>query len=141
MLHGDGDSVPSGHLYILMDGKVHSYTEKMSKPFTDTKGNMLSRSKKQIYAITTEHSERSTRALVRGIGAIPTVEFITLVSRDNIVLPTKDRLHSAGTNSSDMIGPFTKPLPSAGWQVRHKSKVRMYGSAMVDPSGKVEGDA
>ena len=45
-LHGDGNSVPNGHLFFLFNGKINSYTEKMSKPFTDAGGKMLKRESK-----------------------------------------------------------------------------------------------
>ena len=114
---GDVDEVPPGFLYICRDGRVHDNTAKMMKCFSNDKGKAMEKQKRTLYASTTEESERTVRSRVKGIGALQTTEFITLVTKDALDVPTKDRLHCAGTNAGDTMGPFTRPGKKSAWQV------------------------
>lgn len=113
----DVDEVPSGFLYILRDGRVHDNTPKLLKCFANEKGKAMEKQKRTIYVSTTEESERTIKSRVKGIGTLQTTEFVTLVSKDNLDVTVKDRLHCAGTNAGDTMGPFSRPDKKSVWQV------------------------
>ena len=75
----------------------------------------------QIYAFTTEESERDTKQRLSGIATLSTVEFISLVSKETLSMPTKKRKDCTGTNANDMIGPLERPKPDELWKVPHSS--------------------
>ena len=137
---GDADGLTSGHLYIMLDGKVHGNAEKLMKGFTDSKGKALPKAKKMLFVSTTEASERATKAKVQGIGNISTTEICYMVTKETLYVPIKRHLHSAGTNASDTLGPFGRPGGKELWLVRHRGKSSFYGGALVLAGGKVEGD-
>lgn len=121
------DSMPEGHLFFMMDGKTHGNEGKLVKAFASSEGKALSKSKKTLYFITSEDSERVSKEKVVGIGTINTIEFCHVLSLDSINLPKKDRLHGDGTNAGDIIGTFDRVPKNQNWHVKHASKATLYG--------------
>ena len=115
-------------------------TQKLMQGFTDGDNKALPKTKKTLFLMTTETSERDTKAKLRGIGTLPTTEFVYLVGEFSVLghIPHKGRLHCGGTNCSDTLGPFDRPKKIATWQVRQSEKAKLYGSALVLAGGKVE---
>ena len=90
---------------------------------------------------TTIHQMCYAQLICIGIATLGTCDKIFMVSGQALQLPTKDRLHSSGTNRSDCMGPFEKPAKKNVWRVQQKEKANLYGPALVDCGSKVEGDA
>ena len=103
-------------------------------------GTVLPKHKRQLFIVTTEESERETKEKVTGIATLNTTEFLYIVSKDVFSVPHKKRLHSQGSNATDMLGPFDRPKRSQVWQVKQKNKPELYGGALVPCGGRVEGD-
>ena len=66
------------------------------------------------------------------------------VTRKTLVLPERAQLHSlaGATNRYDMLGPFPKPSDAdeTRFNMKHKEKARVYGSALIAAGGSVPGD-
>lgn len=135
------DGLPSGHLYVLGNGEVHSNTNRMLRCFTNKEGKALPKQKVTLVATTTAVTERRTGANVLGIGNPPNTEFVTLVSKGALAVAHVDQKHCPGTNASNARGPFQKPDKTSIWRAPHQRKAELDGSALKDASGKVEGDA
>eukprot|EP00969_Alexandrium_andersonii_P036190 1585034-Alexandrium_andersonii.AAC.1 len=63
-----------------------------------------------------------------------------MISKTVPALPEKNRMFLSGTTQSDLLGPFELPEHSQVWTVPHKSKTGIYGPAMVECGGRIEGD-
>ena len=57
----DESELPPGHLFFILDGKVHGNLEASHTCFADSNGKMLPKTKKLLYLQTTEASERETK--------------------------------------------------------------------------------
>ena len=101
----------------------------MKKAFTDGEGKTMPKHSRQIYALTTEESERDTKQRLHGIATLSTVEHIALVSKETLSMPAKKRKHCTGTNANDMLGPFDRPKQDELWKVPHAKKPKLYGAA------------
>ena len=135
------DTFPKGHLFVMMDGKAHSNGDKMVKAFLDNAGKNMPKHRKQLYQMTTEASERETKERLGGIGTVPTIEFVNLLTAETLCVESKKRLNCLGSNASDCLGPFERPKKTDLWHVKQSAKASLYGPALVEVGGKVEGDA
>lgn len=120
--------------------EVHGHTEKALKNFTDKTGRALPKQRRTLYLHTSEDSERTHKQRMAGICTLNTMEHVTMVSKDPVDVPVKNRLTGPGTNQCDFLGTFEKPAAEETWHVRQKSKASMYGPAITLSSGKVDGD-
>ena len=137
---GGSTEMPPRHLFMIMDGKMHSHPDKILKHFTGTDGKALAKVRKQLYLQTSEESERATKQRMSGVGSLGTVEHLVLVSKATVDLPVKPHIKVPGTTSSDFLGPFARPPVADLWRVKQCEKTTLYGNAITLVSGRVEGD-
>ena len=135
----DGDTTFAEHLAFFMVDKSMGNASAISKVFTDDKGRVMKKYKTQMYLQTTE-AERQIKTRVKGVGTVSTLQLMTVFTAKPMDLVAKDHLHVPGSNCADLLGPFERLNPESLWKVRHKEKGTLYGKAMVQVGGAVEGD-
>ena len=135
---GDGKSIPTGHIYFLMDGHVHGNEARMLKCFQTASGKAIPKHKQTIYSTTTQKSESGRKDKVRGTASVSQVEFIHMVTKDVLAVPDIKRLHQEDSTQGDLIGPYDVPSKTdpTVWKVKHKAKTTLYGAGIGQCGGQ-----
>ena len=111
------------------------------KAFSDDDAKELPKAKKTMYIICSEASLQKRRAKASKDIPLSLVEFCHIVTEPlSANIQRKNRLYLPGTTQTDLMGPFDVPDNDVAWNVKHSEKAKIYGSAMVESGGRVEGD-
>ena len=135
------NTMPVGHLFFMLDGKVHGSAPSFPKLFVDDGGKVLPKTHSVVYVTTSEESERKTKCRVQGVGTLGAIQFMHTFSKGAICTKVKPRKHFAGTTtSSNVVGPFQRLDPAdMAMRVPHCEKGSLYGKALLQVGGPVEG--
>ena len=102
----------------------------------------LSHDELWLFVTTTQQSEAERKDKVRGTGSIRQVEFLYLVTGEQLTVPTVDRKHQQDTNEGNLLGPYSSPAPShhSVWKVKHGDKGKLYGAGLVAVGDRTPGE-
>ncbi len=123
--------VAAGDVYFIPDGGKHGLSAKasMGTCFKDAESKKVKNMSKTYYILYDQASLMSRRRATRTCTSLHQIEFMSVFTSSNLVLPRKRRAvynEMALTNEADTIGPVRWPLWSTSWTMTFGKKKDLF---------------
>ena len=129
----------SNDLYLFFDAFKHDNKSVFANAFTSaatSKDHKVRKSTSTFFLVYDYNSYVKRRTRVRTSNKLNLVEFITVISPTDLLLPSKNRLlDPEQSNQTDVIGPVLTPELSSEWQLPIADKRKfLVGDARKEPN-------
>ncbi len=118
-------------IFLLPDAGRHGNEAALLRPFVKESTNrVMTRCKHQNFIVYDEQSLAKRRDKIRGLNALDQIEFLHIVSRDQLKLTDRERKHHPGTTFGNAISHVDLPVhtPSNAWFLSNGEKKKRHGA-------------